>query len=101
MPVTDSNTNAEDLSKRLEKLVAPPVPRQADLDEMWGYIETGQYGWKTCQFEREGRLDLPQVCGNPAAFGEKYCQKHMPRTPSRIFWFLLGVAVMWILTRLL
>ena len=70
---------------------------KAEIDRMWGHTEV-PYGRRTCQFVREGRLrqgEWDLVCKNWAIHGEKYCQEHMLRTPSRIFWFLLGAAAMY------
>ena len=73
---------------------------KAEIDRIWGHIGTeSTYGWRTCQFVREGRLrqgEWDLLCKNWAIHGEKYCREHMPRTPSRISWFLLGAAAMWV-----
>ena len=74
---------------------------KAQLDRMWGHLGTeSTYGWLTCQFVREGRVLLTQgewesACKNRAVIGEKYCADHMPHTPNRLVWFLIGAAAMW------
>jgi hypothetical protein len=79
---------------------------RAELDRMWGHLGTeSTYGWRTCQFVREGRVlltqgELDSTCNNKAIHGEKYCGEHLPRIPSRIVWFLIGAAAMWGVTHL-
>ena len=73
-------------------------------DAMWGYIGDERCGWKVCQFMREGRVLLTQpewdlACRNRPLTGEKYCQEHMPRIPSRVVWFAVGALAMWLLLR--
>lgn len=91
-----------------------PMPTEAEMraarESMWGPIENQgsilneRCGWKSCQFVREGRVCLTggqwaNVCGNRALPGEKYCREHMPSTPSRVVWFVIGAMVTWLFLR--
>jgi hypothetical protein len=88
-------------------LEVPVDVAKAERERMWGYISEyqgeGRVGWKVCQFVREGRVFYKdgEICEERAVAGEKYCEGHLPRTPNKIVWLLLGAAAMWVVMRLI
>lgn len=73
---------------------------EAELQKMWGLVvddkNVYRHGWIQCQVIREGRPEVSPTCSNRAVVGEKYCSEHMPRTPSRVLWFLLGAVTIFV-----